>query len=171
MCGKSILRRQNAGFQRAECVTKSGWTRPRDGAVSSGERESFRAPLWPPNSPTAGFASRQQAKSGGWLQFPRDGTGPTMRPSSSGAAWRSRLCAGLRDRAPGWRRGPELHPRQGTVESVQLNDCCQLPATSCRPPASLRRDVTVADQSTINCLCHHATEWRPESLQLLAGGL
>lgn len=112
MCGKSIPRRLNAGFQSAECETKSGWTRPRDAAVSRGERENCRARPWPPSSPTGGFASRRQGRSGGWLPFPKAGTVPTTRPSSSGAASRSRSCAGHRDRAAGLRNVPNHAPVQ-----------------------------------------------------------
>ena len=106
MCGKSIPPPQNAGFQSAGSVRKSRSTRPKDGAVSRGEKEDCRARPWPPSSSTGGFASRRRARSGGWLRFPRDGTVPTTKPSSSGAASRSPWCGLRRGRVAGLRNVP-----------------------------------------------------------------
>ena len=140
MCGKSIPPPQNAGFQSAGSVRKSRSTRPKDGAVSRGEKEDCRARPWPPSSSTGGFASRRRARSGGWLRFPRDGTVPTTKPSSSGAASRSPWCGLRRGRVAGLRNVPN---RNCSATAVQLQCNCSATAVQLQLRCYQRHEVAL----------------------------
>jgi hypothetical protein len=92
MCGRYTPRQRSADSRSAGSMMRNGPTWRRGGAATNGAKARGRRQVTilhslPPSLRMAGSASRRRAKSDGSRLFPKDGTEPTMKRSSSGAAW------------------------------------------------------------------------------------